>query len=243
MRIGLVLFIFLLFSASCSPGPKGPFFWKVEKDGRNLYVLGTVHVGVSLNSLQCSQTISDALEQSVLVWTEANVQQQQHELAKAAVELSVDASGQSFQSLSEESQNFFKTKMLPEAFEEIQQLSYMGLVFRTRFLCEAEHRKFVEEQKALFSKKVVMGQHLDIQIQQLAQTKNLPQNYLDESDYIGSMIRARAEKISKEQVENIVKVYDRKCSREELAKTIEGQFNLTLEIIEKYKAGEKIDIS
>ena len=242
MKTLLVSFIFLFILVSCNTGPKGPFFWKVEKEGRVIHILGTVHIGVSLESLQCSETISESLEQSVLVWTEGDFQQQVQEVLEAVKEVSVDVSGQSFQNLSEESRSFFKTKMEPEAFEALQQLSYMSLVTRLVFLCLAEHREFLKEQNALHSKKVVSEQKLDVQIQQLAQTKNILQDYLDEDGYFGNLVRFRAEQVSKEQVEKDIRDYDKNCSQEKLVKLTEGQSSTFAKLIESYKKGEKFDV-
>ena len=44
------------------PGPaKGPFFWLAEKDSQALFILGTVHFGVSLKDLRCSEEITGRL--------------------------------------------------------------------------------------------------------------------------------------------------------------------------------------
>ena len=132
MKILFVPFLLSLifFVVSCNIGPKGPFFWKAEKEGKTFYILGTIHEGVGLEDLQCSQVISDILDQSNLLWTEVNMFEVQEILKNQqsiVQELSMDVSGQSFQSLSEPSQNFFKTKLPAEALQTVQQMSYFGL--------------------------------------------------------------------------------------------------------------------
>ena len=62
-------FLFLgisLISVSASAAP----FWKAEREGKQFYILGTFHRGVSLSELQCHETIEDKLKQSGFVFTE-----------------------------------------------------------------------------------------------------------------------------------------------------------------------------
>ena len=231
-----VLFLFV----SCSTNPKGPFFWTVEREDQTLHILGTVHIGVGLEDLPCSQVISESLEQSELLWTEANVQKQRREIHDAAVQLLEDPSGQSFQSLDEKSQDFFKTKLQPEAFEAVKQMSYFGLVIQMNFLCIADHRRFLSRKIALHARKIKGLKRLDIQIQQTAPS-NVPQDYLDESSYFGHLIRSRAEQISKKQVEKAVENYYRNCSRRRLAQGIEWQFDAISEAIRQYESGLDVD--
>ena len=147
MKISLnLLFLGTLFLCiACGTNPKGPFFWTVEKEGQILHILGTIHLGMGLEDLQCSQVISKSLKQSDLLWTEADGQKQQREIQNAERQLLVDVSGQSFQSLSEESQNFFKTKWQPEILETLQQMSYFGLSVQMNRLCIVEHKEFLRK--------------------------------------------------------------------------------------------------
>ncbi len=45
-------------------------FWKAEKEGKHLYMLGIIHQGVSLSELSCAEKIEDKLKQSESVFTE-----------------------------------------------------------------------------------------------------------------------------------------------------------------------------
>ncbi len=45
-------------------------FWKAEKEGKHLYMLGTIHQGVSLSELSCAEKIEDKLKQSEIAFTE-----------------------------------------------------------------------------------------------------------------------------------------------------------------------------
>ncbi|MCZ0932253.1 MAG: hypothetical protein OXJ52_03760 [Oligoflexia bacterium] len=136
------LLILVLFSSFISyskesfsffiPYKKGPFFWKAEKEGRTIYILGTIHQVVGLKDLQCHQVISDSLNQSVLVWTE-KLQKEKELTDIAAHSLMKDLSGYSFKSLNEETQNFFKTKTNQEQSQIVKQLSYFGLFYLTKY--------------------------------------------------------------------------------------------------------------
>ena len=45
-------------------------FWKAEKNGKHFYMLGTIHLGVSLSELQCHELIENKLKESSRVFTE-----------------------------------------------------------------------------------------------------------------------------------------------------------------------------
>ena len=45
-------------------------FWKAEKDNQIFYILGTIHLGVSLSELQCTNIIQDKIKNSPFVFTE-----------------------------------------------------------------------------------------------------------------------------------------------------------------------------
>ena len=47
-------------------------FWKAERDGNHLYILGTIHFGVSLSDIQCHETIENNLKVSDLVFLESH---------------------------------------------------------------------------------------------------------------------------------------------------------------------------
>ena len=234
-----LLIVFFLFT-SCSASKNGPFFWAVEKEEQTLHILGTVHIGVSLKDLQCSEVIYKSLQQSDLLWTETDTQKHQKEIKETAKQLLEDTSGQSFQSLSEETQTFFKTKTTPETFKALQQMSYFGLIWQLNFLCIADNREFLREQLSLHARKIDNRKKLDIQIQKTAQNSVL-QDYLDESGYFQDLIQSIAKRTSKEKVERVVKDYNERCSQENLAQSIEWQFNLLAEAIQEYEAGEDVN--
>lgn len=237
--ISFLLIAFFLFT-SCSLNKNGPFFWAVQKEEQTLHILGTVHIGVSLEDLQCSDVIYESLQQSDLLWTETNVQKHRTEMKETVKQLLEDHSGQSFHSLSEETQMFFKTKTEPEHFKTLQQMSYFGLIVQLNFLCISDNREFLREQLSLHARKIDSRKKLDIQIQKTAQDSVL-QDYLDESSYFQDLIRSTATRSSKEKVDRIVKNYDELCSPEKLAQSIEWKFNHLAEAIQDYESGEDID--
>ncbi len=74
----LLFLIIFLFSAGCSDsnlaetGDKSyaPYFWKVEKNKKTSYLLGTIHEGVTVEHLSCSKKIKSYLEESDYFFTE-----------------------------------------------------------------------------------------------------------------------------------------------------------------------------
>lgn len=46
-------------------------FWKAEKDNQIFYMLGTIHLGVSIEDLQCSQIVQDKMKATDLLFVES----------------------------------------------------------------------------------------------------------------------------------------------------------------------------
>ena len=106
--INKLLFIPLLLFISFNSNAKGPFFWKAEKDGKILHILGLAHLPIPLENLQCSQKISQSLAQSNLVWTEFS-HHNTEEIGPAVFEAKYgDPLRKSFQTLNEESKVFLQ---------------------------------------------------------------------------------------------------------------------------------------
>ena len=230
--------VFLFVLASCSAGPKGPWFWKVEKDGKTLNIIGTFHIGVAFEELQCFEEISNSLDNSTLLFIEHDVSPESEfmqQLAKASNEI-VDTTGQSFQSLSEESRQFLKEKIE----SNIETLSYIGISFILGQVCLSSHSDLLKELKSTLSS--LSGEKLDIQIQNRAQSKGIVQDYLDDPGYFPNLARSNAKKISAEEIEEMIRNYDRDCSRETIKESIENTINSLNAGVEKYKSGEDINI-
>ena len=235
-----LLFVFLSFFISFSSNAKdekGPFFWKAEKEGRILHILGTVHSPIPLEDLQCSREISQSLNQSNLVWTEMNEKSLREKTQMLDSEKLLDPSKQSFQMLNEESKAFFREQMpeqIPEAqvLEFLSQFNYLGFISLSAKICHARHSDSLESwpKKNLTTKEIENFQIpvIDLQIQNLASDKEIPQNSLDESEewenvieYIISFIPTP----SKEDVENRIKNFeDSYCSWENVKAQLEYTF-------------------
>ena len=66
----LILFVTFLFSALAFAN-ESPFVWKVEKEGKVSYILGTIHAGVSLEEIPCYDKISSKIKASDLLFLES----------------------------------------------------------------------------------------------------------------------------------------------------------------------------
>ena len=170
LKIYFIYFVFL-FVTSCGDLDKpGPYFWKVQKDGKTSYFLGTYHVGVTLEDLQCSNQIESHLKQSDFLFTEVadfNSQSDQkfNEMLRTyrvTVMLS-KKNGKEFQSLNTDSQIFFRSRNIQE------NLSYTGYLIVLSNLCRDQ---------ALYATNAG-AVSLDAQFKAISQSKNIQIEYLD----------------------------------------------------------------
>ncbi len=67
------LSVFLFVNCVGSFLTKGPFFWTAKKDGKTHHLLGTMHINLDIEDLQCSEVIKDRLQNSRLLFTEINM--------------------------------------------------------------------------------------------------------------------------------------------------------------------------
>jgi len=172
-----LFFVIIFFTISCGQNKtsnelqppqneiKGPYFWKVEKDGKTSYFLGTFHRGIALEELQCSQTIKTHLEDSDLLFTEvANSQEQQnlnevHEEQLRSIFFSEDT--YDYQSLSNDSKIFLSSRGVAKDY------SYLGYIYIINVLCMEQ---------------AIGGgsSSIDLEVKTIAEVKNIPIKYLDE---------------------------------------------------------------
>lgn len=172
MFMKFILFIIsFFFITSCGKSGKyGPYFWKVQKEGKVSYFLGTYHVGVTLEDLQCSKQIKTHLKQSDFLFTEvadsdSKPDQKFNKILRdyrKTVMLSKE-NGREFQSLNSNSQIFFRSRNISE------NLSYMGYMIVLDDLCRDQ--AFYETGAGAVS--------LDSQFKAVSQSENIPVGYLD----------------------------------------------------------------
>ena len=67
-----MLFSFLLFNPA-EGTEKSPFVWVAEKGGKASYLLGVIHVGISLKDMPCSDQVLNQIENSDLLFMEFKV--------------------------------------------------------------------------------------------------------------------------------------------------------------------------
>ena len=235
----------LLFFISFGSNGKGPFFWKAEKDGRILHILGTAHLSIPLEDLQCSREISQSLNQSNLVWAEQDPNLSEEEIQVLSNVLSgeiLDPLRQSFQNFNEESKAFFleQRRILRQIFwmrnkgskaffpsplqmteaeylEFLNDFNYSGLAKLVEKLCYIRHFDLLNNKKE-------EGSSIDAQIQSLARDKEIPRDYLDEIEQWANAYKflVPTQTFSKEDVEERIKNFNKDyCSLENFKARIE----------------------
>ncbi len=120
----LLIFCFFsisFFMVSCGfpereeePALEKPFFWKVEKEGKVSYLLGTIHIGISLYELSCSDVILKELRNSDLVFVEVVTDGPASEEVEPFDSLSPN--GEDFKKLNFYSQKFLRRKGVSSEF-------------------------------------------------------------------------------------------------------------------------------
>ena len=235
---------FLFVLCSCGGGPKGPFFWQVEKGGKTSYVLGTFHFGVALEDIQCSKEISNHLDNSDFLWTEGDLEMAQ-KLIQAKEESMFSTSGEEFQNLSEESKKFLKDKWdqlqskgLVATDLTIESFSYYGLLDSISQFCLLENQNLIKD--------IIMGideqsktntARLDFQIQQIAQSKGMSQGSLDELE---DLLALFISEVHPETIEKSVKDYNEKCNPEIVEKIMRDKLAFIENQFKQYMSGEKV---
>jgi len=241
-----ILYFIFLFSicSPCSAQLNGPFFWQAKKDGKTMHILGTIHVTVGLNDLQCSQNISNTLKQSSLLWPEIDTTNPMKTMKiqqEAMSPLLIDRSGQSFNNLNESSQNFFKSKF-PLAINGIKHLSYIGLKAQIQQICMVEHRDTTMRIKQEMAENNPVK--LDNQVQELAKLHNIEQNYLDGEnlEVIVGMMQSNPEPVSQTFIEETIESYKEQCTKENIENIFSEYKKHKAYTVEQYLLGEEMDV-
>ena len=142
--------------------PSTPYFWKAEKEGKVTYLLGTIHVAVSLHELPCAVTIEKHLKNSDLVFLEMTENNENEEDNKAYQEQDLSPNGEDFKTLTPESQKFLIEHDINS------NLNYLNLWLYLDYLC-------MGQAVGLSSLTVSM----DSQVEQLAKHWKIPRKPLD----------------------------------------------------------------
>ena len=166
------------------PNAKGPFFYKADKEGKSLYLLGTLHFD-SLDQLQCQAPIMSFLEDSDLLFTESSLEVPE----LVTNELMLDAlksSDYEFNKLNEDNKN-----VLVEKFKDLS-----GNVY------DDSDEQYIEALRSFNSSIIaswigalcilsdsnvgtkLSSVKMDLEIQQIAENLNIPQDFLDDIEVI-----------------------------------------------------------
>lgn len=143
------------------------YFWKVEKQGKTSYWLGTVHIGISLFDLPCSYTIIDKLKNSDLCFTENahnnNINDQDLE------SLFFTSNNEDFNQLDSDSQLFIARNNISK------KLNHFGYVSLVNLMCIKE---------ALGP--LAIHKTMDKQVEEMAHSQGIPIKALDTLDTMTS---------------------------------------------------------
>jgi len=213
-----IVFLSIMF-VSCGPpqidpvsGEKSPYFWKVEKEGKTSYFLGTVHVGVSMDELICRDEIWSKLNQSDLVFVE--IPTAETEAAdQTMLQYLLSSDGSEFARLDPADQSFLREKGASEHF------NWVGLYLFLSKKCTEE----VFNQNPALSGSVGM----DKDIERVAHSRRIPVHYLDDS--AESQISALKSAIDRDSIERGIRSYS-DCP---------GQMK---QIMENYKTGQDLPL-
>lgn len=171
-RIGkcFFLYFFLLFwLTSCGAlftfSTHKPYFWKAEKEGKTSHLLGTMHYGISLNELPCSNAIINQLKESDLVLTELGDTRDKKKQKERVEALYLSHNSTDFNQLSPESQSFLTQKGIK---------SHLSFLAISLLLDQACMEDAVGKESASVS--------MDEQVETIAQSQNIPLQALDTTE-------------------------------------------------------------
>ena len=231
--LGILLVCSLMFLWIKSQN-EGPFFWIAEKNGKKIYMLGTLHYGVALHELQCFDEIVIHLSEVDFVFTEmmeSTFLQSQLDLKKNTV----SKTGQAFQNLKKKSQKFLGNKF---GHKYLKNMNYYGLNSVLQYSCFSD----VFSSNDKLKKKMIDSMQnedslMDVEVQKIAQSKGIPQGDLDDLSDIEYILKEKPPlSITAEDIDKRISNYDEYCS----PKNIIEYLKLFLSRKKKYISGKNI---
>lgn len=168
------------------------YFWKVEKQGKVSYWLGTVHLAVSLFELPCQDVVVKKLENSDVCFVESIASK---ENAQNSYNALLSPNAEDFKQLDSDSQVFLAGKGLPN------NLNYFAYVAGLEAVC-------VKETLGASAFQIMM----DKQVQETAQNKGIPLEALDDSVVLTPLITST----TKEDVVKKIEKYPQCLAKAEI---------------------------
>ena len=225
-KIKIILLTFMVFvvCGSYAEQIEHPYFWKVEKDGKTAYILGTMHVAIPIDELMCSETIRDQLKKSDLVFLEANPHSEDFIKAEEQqTQWALSTDGREFQALSEESQAFLRSRGISET------LNLYGYDTKLIQLC---HR--LEDEKSIDSQVNSIADSRKIPIQGLEDYYPARRPIVEENKKRAGLFSQLTEAQSVEEIRRLnhsIRLFPQTCPPLGL-----------VQMIEAYKSGVIVDI-
>ena len=231
--ISLLQFVFFIFSAlagSETLKSHSPYAWSVEKDGKIHYILGTIHAGVSLEELPCSDEVLKQIKMSDLVFVEDMLASIPLD-SKDMLELftgSKEKREEILNNLSAEyKQRIIEIKEIKKRMQEgdknFENLSKKAKEFLINHGADthwgyADYFKFIiilRRYEVLFSADPPM----DFQVAEIVRTNNIRINGLDDISKIASSLENEIKEdsdpflVTRSNIEFLVNNHDRKVER------------------------------
>ncbi|MDE0119333.1 MAG: hypothetical protein OXM55_04910 [Bdellovibrionales bacterium] len=236
---------------------ESPYFWKVEKDGKTSYLLGTLHEPTfikasgeiaslpalishkhkhySIDNFPCSNEIQYHLENSDLLFVENDsFTEKGKEVATIRKQRMLSKDGEDFQALSTRSQEFFKSAGIHDRWNLY---GYVTIFYQ---LCDYGFADLDISFRTFAT--------LDTQITRVAYFKGIPVQELDDFDMMYEPIKRKRERHADALNRNLIsdERYKRYISR--LDEKIESFYNECptqqfVDRIETYISGKAVEVA
>ena len=198
------------------PEAKGPFFYKADKEGKSLYLLGTMHVE-NLDQLQCRSPIMSFLEDSDLLFTESNAEMAAQVMNELLFDMS-KSSDYKFNELSENSKKFLVDMLKSNVQKPYSEEEYIKALQQFN----AEYTALIITGSCLLSDENLMSLQssslqkiMDFEIQQISDSLSIPQDVLDDVKEIRNahsfIIPFQNQQLTTKNINLIIDDYDQLC--------------------------------